>query len=214
MSKPGRLIYGVGVNDYPHPVSAEGIVNGCRKRVWRCDFYEAWTHMLARCYSQKLHENRPTYIGCTVAPEWHRFSVFREWMMAQEWQGMDLDKDVLCPGNKVYSSETCAFIPRKLNLFLSLKQSQRGQFPVGVLLNKAKDGFESQCHNPFTGKREHLGRFASAESAHEAWRSRKHEHACRFADMQKDPRVAHALRLRFAPGFVEQVEALKARGSR
>jgi hypothetical protein len=59
--------------------------------------------------------------------------------------------------------------------------------------------FRSYCGNPFTGKVEHLGYFNNPEDAHEAWRQRKHELACRYADEQADERVAKALRERFAP---------------
>lgn len=58
----------------------------------------------------------------------------------------------------------------------------------------------ARCNNPFTLARECLGFFQDPDAAHEAWRARKHEHACVYADMQTDPRIAKALRARYAQG--------------
>jgi len=34
--------------------------------------YDVWSSMIKRCYSEKYHRNKPTYIGCSVVKEWHR----------------------------------------------------------------------------------------------------------------------------------------------
>lgn len=42
--------------------------------------------------------------------------------MDENWkphmEGWHLDKDILLKGNKVYSPETCAFVPAKINSLL------------------------------------------------------------------------------------------------
>lgn len=118
-------------------------------------------------------------------------------MEVQPWEGNQLDKDILHPGNKQYGPETCVFVTRKLNMFLVDQGSVRGEWPLGVYWNSEDRRFQSQCSNPFTGKHEYLGRFDSPEAAHDAWRLCKHRHACRYADMQHDERIALALRARF-----------------
>jgi hypothetical protein len=119
-------------------------------------------------------------------------------MERQSWQGNHLDKDILFPGNKVYSPEGCIFVSPRLNQFLTDHGMARGNWPIGVYLNKEKGKFHAHCNNPFTGKQERLGYFDCPGEAHEAWRSRKHQHALRYAEMQTDPRIAEALRTRFA----------------
>ena len=193
MQKKSKLAYGVGINDADYVV--QPTVNG--KQV-RCQFYEVWKGMLARCYSAKGQARRPTYIGCTVAPEWHSFMSFRAWMEQQDWEGKQLDKDLLIAGNKVYSPDTCVFVSRKLNMFTTDSGATRGQWPIGV--NWHGETFRATCRNPFSGKCEHLGRFTCQHEAHEAWRARKHELALIYADQQTDHRIAAALRTRYAPG--------------
>lgn len=118
-------------------------------------------------------------------------------METQDWKGKQLDKDILVPGNKVYSPETCAFVASNLNAFLTDCGRARSDLPTGV--SRSKRRFRARCNNPFTQRREVVGYYATAEEAHEAWRQRKHELACQYADMQTDPRIAEALRTRFAP---------------
>ena len=115
MRKKDKLVYGVGINDADYRVQEKITVvdeDGKKKQklVWICPFYEKWKPMLRRCYSAKYQEVRPTYIGCSVSEDWLRFSTFKAWMAAQDWEGMEIDKDILFPNNKIYSPETCVFI--------------------------------------------------------------------------------------------------------
>lgn len=185
MSGKRSLVHGVGIND--------SIGKIAKSRAYR-----TWSHMLERCYCAATQKKKPTYIGCSVVSEWHLFSVFERWMLSQNWQGMELDKDILYPGNKVYGPNTCVFVPLALNRFLNDRKGARGEWPIGVSWHRRDKTLQAQCNNPFTKKVEPLGRFLNADHAHEAWRAKKHEHACRYADMQIDPRIAEALRARYA----------------
>ena len=193
-----KLVRGVGVNDADYQTSISEMIDGRQKRIWRCKLCRVWEGMLDRCYSEKYQAKQPTYVGCEVVEEWLNFSVFRNWMVTQPWEGNELDKDILIPGNKVYGPDTCVFVPCGLNLFMTDRGSLRGEFPIGVCWDKDRGMFIALCRNPFTGKQENLGRFTDPAAAHEAWRKRKHELACRYADMQTDPRIAQALRTRYA----------------
>lgn len=188
-----KLIHGVGTNDADYNVTwREG-----GKEV-RCRFYRVWSGMLERCYSKKSLIRRPTYAGCSVAKEWHLFSNFKRWMERQDWQEKELDKDILFKGNKIYSPETCVFIDGLTNTFTLDNTASRGGFPLGVSYDKSKESIIAHCCNPFTKKQENLGRFDTADEAHNAWKRRKHELALQLADLQKDDRVASALRIRYA----------------
>jgi len=198
MIKKSKLVYGVGINDAGYPVTIYASVNGRRKQLWLCPFYRAWAGMMRRCYSAKCRAAFPTYKGCTVALEWRYFSAFRDWMTTQDWEGNQLDKDILRPGNKVYSPGTCVFVSCQLNSFLLDSAAARGSWPIGVDWFDRYGKFRARCRNPFTKKLESLGYFTEPSAAHESWRARKHELACQYADQQTDQRIAEALRARHA----------------
>lgn len=194
----GKLISGVGINDADYLtqlnetfVSPSGEL---RQRVlWRCPYYTKWTDMIRRCYSEKELLKRPTYKDCTVCEEWLRFSNFRSWMEAQDWEGKHLDKDLLDYGNKLYSPETCRFIPPLVNKFIKESRETRGKLPIGVCWHERDGKFVSQCSNPFNGKREFLGYFSTPEDAHLAWLKRKLILATEISLQLDDKDVARAL---------------------
>ena len=196
--KAKKLVYGVGINDADYVVEKRetiGYVNGVRKKklVWVCPYYLAWKNMLKRCYSAKYQERQPTYKGCSVSEEWLRFSNFKRWMEKQDWEGLQLDKDLLFEGNKVYSKETCVFVTRGVNLFTTESGESRGECLIGVYWNKGAGKFMSMCRNPLTKKQEHLGYFTCEKEAHQEWLKRKLELAHLVAAEQTDERVAKAL---------------------
>lgn len=187
-----KLVCGVGLNDADYEVAR--IFNG---KYSVCPFYARWSYMIRRCYCSKFHKKQPTYAGCTVCDEWLTFSNFKAWMEKQDWQGKELDKDLLFVGNNIYSEKTCVFIGRSLNNFVTDRGSKRGLWPIGVVFNKSVGKLQSRCRNPFSDKTDHLGTFTCPHEAHQAWRKRKHEIACQLADLQDDPRIANALRTRY-----------------
>lgn len=196
--KPKKLVCGVGINDADYAVQKYefyGYVDGKKKqkKVWTCTFYQTWMNMLKRCYSDNAQEKHPTYAGCTVSEDWLTFSVFKAWMEMQEWEGKELDKDLLIKGNKVYSPETCVFVTPMVNTFTTDSKAARGEWLIGLHWNKERSKFQAQCRNPFTKKREHLGLFTCEKQAHQAWLKRKLELAHELASIQTDPRVAKAL---------------------
>ena len=192
MGAKRSLTHGVGIND------ADYVANTKVDGVWvTCKFYQTWKGMLERCYSPVEQARFPTYVGCSVAVEWHRFMSFKNWMQKQDWHGKQLDKDILFVGNKIYSPDTCSFVDKITNGFTIDQASSRGEFPIGVNLHNYNGKFRARCGNPLTKKIEHLGLFNCPHQAHLAWKKRKHELACQLADLQTDDRVAQALRTRY-----------------
>lgn len=118
-------------------------------------------------------------------------------MAAQDWEGLDLDKDLLVPGNKVYGPETCIFVVHSVNAFLIDSAKARGQWPLGVSWRTRDNKFSANCNNPFTKRMEFLGYFTDPNEAHQAWKARKLEHAIALACQQTDERVAMALVARY-----------------
>ena len=198
-----KLTWGVGVNDLGYRVHVqEEVTKNGGKRIWKtvfkCKHYTAWRNMLQRCYSKKYLESRPSYIGTSVCSEWLYATTFRKWMEQQDWYGKCLDKDIVAPGSKLYSPDTCAFVLPATNLFVTARDASRGDYPTGVSLYKRIDKYIARCSNIFTGKLEYLGLFSNPEDAHEAWRKRKHELAQLVAATESDPRVVEALKKRYS----------------
>lgn len=76
---------------------------------------------------------------------------------------MDLDKDIMVKGNKVYSPETCVFVPHTINALLSNCKQKRGKYPVGVSYDKSKGKYRAALK---VGDRNiKLGHYNTAEEA-------------------------------------------------
>ncbi|MEE8289764.1 MAG: hypothetical protein V3R25_10170 [Nitrosomonadaceae bacterium] len=179
-----RLVQGVGINDADYTVMPR--INGKRST---CPFYQAWASMLERCYSPKCQRRWPTYMGCSVVEEWHSFIAFRAWMEGQDWQGRELDKDILVDGNKVYGPDTCVFIDSKVNSLLTNCGADRGGLPVGSRRNRGR--YEARCRKD--GKRVHLGMYSEPWQANSAYRRFKSEVVREAAMTQADRRVRNSL---------------------
>lgn len=181
-----KLVYGVGINDSFYQVY--GVINGSRAV---CPIYIAWAGMLKRVFSDRYQELSPSYKGCSVCDEWLLFSNFRLWMVCQDWEGKQLDKDILSPGNRMYSPETCCFVDNKLNSLLCISRSNKGLYPTGVSFHKSRDEFRANI--TINGKQKHLGAFSNPEDANSAYIKAKAEEIRRQGRVQTDPRIMTGL---------------------
>jgi hypothetical protein len=138
--------------------------------------YATWNSMLNRAYNKKYHDRQPTYKDVTVCREWHCFQNFADWYVENYYQIdgeiMSMDKDILVKGNKLYSPETCVFVPERLNSLIVKCDGSRGELPVGVAFNKQHKKYQSQCSN---GKGEiiTLGRYDTPDEAFLAYKIHK-----------------------------------------
>lgn len=160
-------VYNVGINDSSFQTSAHINGNQVKHRA-----YSTWKHMLGRCYSKKCQDKQKTYIGCSVCDEWLVFSNFYSWWKENHVDGWELDKDLLISGNKIYSPDRCLYVPVSLNLSTVLRDSARGDYPLGVYFCKGK--FKAQIGNG-VGSRIFLGYYTSMLDAHKAWLDAKLE---------------------------------------
>jgi len=153
-----KLVHGVGVNDTNYKPHQS--VNG---KVLYCPYFAKWRAMIHRCYSGHC----VAYAGCSVDDKWLLLSVFKFWMKSQDWNGMQLDKDLKIKGNKVYSENACLFIPHKLNTILNGRKAARGLYPQGVSLATRNRGFISRINK--SGSLKHLGYFNTPKEASKAY---------------------------------------------
>ena len=105
-----------------------------------------------------------------------------------------MDKDILFPGNKTYSAETCVFIPRRLNTLLTDGGAARGAHPIGVSFHKSSQKYRALIQTGAGQK--HLGSFSTPLAAHQAWQLAKA--AIIEAFPTTDPRIRAALDKRAA----------------
>lgn len=85
----------------------------------RHPLYRVWQDIKRRCYDPKFSPyNYYGGQGVTVCQDWlDSPEAFITWALLQKWEpGMDIDKDTLQPGNKVYSPETCRVISHQENM--------------------------------------------------------------------------------------------------
>ena len=181
ITKMKNLLYGVGIDDNTNPKQWKE--NGITVK---CQYNIKWRDMIKRCYSEKWHLLYPTYINCTVCDEWLTFSNFKNWMMQQDWVGKQLDKDFLST-SKIYSPETCVFIPKELNVFITLSNKSRGDLPIGVGLSQTNGKYRAHIH------KKNLGTFDTIMEAHKAWQNAKLLQAVDYHDNADDSRVKDGL---------------------
>lgn len=100
-----------GINDMP---------SGWTKDLNNKKVYMLWFDMLRRCYDDKqlLRSKGKAYQNCTVCDRWFCLSNFSSDILKlqgySEWKSngkMSIDKDLFSKGEKIYSPETCCFIP-------------------------------------------------------------------------------------------------------
>ncbi len=190
-----KPIHGVGINDADYVVTP--VING--KQVY-CPFYLAWKGMISRCYDPSIKKRQPSYDGCTVCEDWKTFSNFKAWMETQDWQGKEVDKDILVKGNKLYSPDTCLMVNTVTNTYVQDAITLSSDSRIGVHTTFTKLGvarYRAISKNPINKKEESLGTYNTSEECHLAWRRRKHEIACLLSDQESDHRVKKFLTTAF-----------------
>ena len=124
--------------------------------------YIAWHNMLMRCYDIKYQEKYPTYKGTEVCKEWLNFQNFAKWYYEYYYEvendRVELDKDILVKGNKLYSPETCVFVPRRINTLFTKRTNDRGSLFIGVTPDAHHKKFIAYCDN-LEGNQIRLGLF-------------------------------------------------------
>ena len=138
-------------------------------------YYNVWYNMLMRCYDPKFQEKEPTYKGCAVEEYLLNFQHMGEWIENNYYEipeeVMHLDKDILCKGNKIYSRETCIFVPERINELFTKHDNARGDDPIGVRL-RTSGNYQVYCNDGY-GKTINLGTYCTKEEGFEVYKSYK-----------------------------------------
>lgn len=149
--------------------------------------YHVWHDMLSRCYDPTC-SNYYNYCDCTVCEDWYNFQNFVEWFNENYYEvnneRMHLDKDILYKHNRVYSPETCVFVPISINVLFTHKKSNNDNLPVGCYYNHGK--IQVVCR---TGYKQHIiGRFElnDVEGAFNAYKRFKEDYIHQITESYKD----------------------------
>lgn len=167
----------------------KGFIGIGKFKVWENNkntkVYDTWRSMFERSYSKNLHKKHPTYIGCSVVDEWYNFQNFGKWFdenynseIMQHWH---LDKDILVKGNKIYSPDTCCFIPQELNTILLDNKINRGNLPIGVTKSKNKFIVRLKKYR----SKVYLGTFINSIEAFETYKIAKESHVREVSEKWK-----------------------------
>ena len=136
--------------------------------------FNAWKGISRRSYDSSIKEN-PSYIGCSVIEDWNNFQVFGEWYNHNYYEvdneEMTLDKDILVKRNKIYSPDTCIFVPKNINILFTKRSRFRGKYPIGVHYQKQNQKYIAQCSN--RGEEIYLGCFDNPKLAFNTYKKYK-----------------------------------------
>lgn len=181
-----KTVYGIGFigeGDYKITIDNQ-----------RTNISNTWKNMLQRCY--KGSQTHPSYEGIVVDEKWHNFQNFAKWFEdnynPETMKGWHLDKDILIKNNKIYSPETCVFVPSEINYLFIKCNKKRGVYPIGI----------SFVHNRFqvtlrkNGKTYNLGRFKTIEESFKIYKEAKESYIKEIANKWKlliEPKVYEAL---------------------
>ena len=144
--------------------------------------YEHWRAMINRCC------NDSRYIDCEVCEEWLNFQNFAQWYELNYYEIpgeiMCLDKDILIKGNKIYSPETCCFVPNDINILFVTRKNNRGDCPIGIKSKKKNGKFEVACSiaKNKNKERQYLGIYDSIEEAFNVYKEFKENYIKQIAD--------------------------------
>ena len=182
-------VYDIGILGTKYPSAVNGV---------KTKEYMLWTRMLQRCYSDIFKKKYPTYEDCEVSENFKSYEYFYEWCnqhVGFDNDGWHLDKDLLVKGNKLYSEDSCVFIPVEINSLLVKRENMRGKYLIGVHWCNTKKVFVAQVSKN-KGKSEHLGFFNTELEAFKAYKKAKESFVKKQANKWKsqiDERAYEAL---------------------
>jgi len=171
-------VQGIGVNDLRGKIDTSNSKS-----------YSIWKGIIRRCYSKEKVKFK-CYTKVEVCEEWLLYSNFKKWYdenfplkLEQEGWEIQIDKDLLSGENKIYSPETCIFLPRKINGFLSNKQNSNTSGIIGVNYIKKNNSWIAQIRNFDNHDRIYLGCYSNNKTAAKVYMEARKEQAEKVKDI-------------------------------
>lgn len=151
--------------------------------------YAEWIDLVRRCFDTDFKNKYTTYKDCILEDYLLCFQNFAKWYEENyyevEDEKMNLDKDILVKGNKIYSRDTMIFVPQRINTLFVKSDAIRGKYPIGITYGKNEDKLKVSCK--VNGKRVHLGAFKpnQVEEAFQTYKQFKENYIKQVADEYK-----------------------------
>lgn len=146
--------------------------------------YRHWHQMLRRVFDSEYRKPyHTTYDDVDVCEDFLSYSKFHEWCESTKgyWDSdFHLDKDIKNKGCKIYSPETCIFVPKELNQVFVNRTNFRGEYPVGVYAYNGR----YRCQVQMFGKRK-IWEFDTVREAFLKYKLEKESHIKIIADKYK-----------------------------
>lgn len=173
-----NLVRGVGINDLQ-----------CKRDGKHDREYILWHCILTRCYGKNPSPRNSSYSDCEVSEDWKIYSNFKKdvsKLVGYDQDGWHIDKDILGCGRKLYSKNTCCFVPADINCFFTYRRKTNTNGYIGV--GHDKDAIK----NPYVvkinknGKQTYFGRFSNPEEASFVYKKEKLNYLRELAERYKD----------------------------
>lgn len=130
-----------------------------QKLKFKKEIYSVWKNVHYRA------GNLPHYEDVTVFDKWYTFSNFYYWSIPRYKKGWQLDKDIIDGNKRIYSPETCIYVPSEVNsLFRKFKNSTSY---TGVYYDARSDRYYAQIKT--LGMKYNAGGSDTAEGAHQLY---------------------------------------------
>lgn len=157
-------------------------------------YYKIWQSILQRCYDSNCSAYKNYgQRGVTICEDWKNYQNFAKWWNNNYKEYMTdwvIDKDILIKNNKIYSPETCCLVPMEINVIFTKRDTERGDYPIGVRLKtQTKNGYTTNCiiaQLNKGGEKIHLGTFKTSEDAFNAYKLAKEAYIKEVANFYKD----------------------------
>ena len=150
--------------------------------------YEEWTSMLKRGFNKEYKNKYHTYEDVTVDEYFYNFQNYCEWREDNYYkikgEQMELDKDILVKGNKIYSPDTCIFVPQRINYLFIKSNAIRGDYPIGINYHKASGKYVAKCS--ILNETKYLGCYDTPEEAFLVYKKFKEAYIKEVADEYKN----------------------------
>ena len=147
-----------------------------------CAEYVTWKDMLGRCYSEKMKNEYQSYFGISeVCDEWLNYQEFGKWYEKNKYivnERLHLDKDILFPGNKIYSPYHCLLVPQRINMLFTNRTNDKN-LPNGI--RKTDSGKYSSKYCGIE-----LGVYNTLEEAYSAYANEKENKIKEIAEEYKN----------------------------
>lgn len=100
--------------------------------------YYRWVGIIHRTKDEKNKSKFFSYRNCKLCDEWLEFECFFNWFKTHYKNGWEIDKDIIDKNSKLYSPQTCCFVPKEINQTFVKAEKRRGCLPIGVILKNGK----------------------------------------------------------------------------